>query len=86
MIRSFLATLLCLIGSPTTLMQRSLLGWFGIRGIGSLYYLSYALSRRPGPEIEAAIPFTITAIAASVLLHGISGQPILGRYERTLEK
>jgi NhaP-type Na+/H+ or K+/H+ antiporter len=81
-----LATLLCLIGSPTTVVQRSLLGWFGIRGIGSLYYLTYALSHRPGPEVEAAIPFTITAIAASVLLHGISGQPILGRYERTLEK
>jgi NhaP-type Na+/H+ or K+/H+ antiporter len=81
-----LATLICLIGSPTTVVQRSLMGWFGIRGIGSLYYLSYALSRRPGPEVEQAIPFTITVIALSVLLHGISGQPIMGRYERALEK
>ena len=81
-----LATLICLIGSPTTLVQRALMGWFGIRGIGSLYYLSYALSHRPGPGVEAAIPFTITAIALSVLLHGITGQPILGRYERTIEK
>ncbi|MGZ5433892.1 MAG: cation:proton antiporter [Thermoanaerobaculia bacterium] len=81
-----LATLICLIGSPTTVVQRSLMGWFGIRGIGSLYYLSYALSHRPGPEVEAAIPFTITAIALSVLLHGITGQPILGRYERAIEK
>ena len=81
-----LATLLCLIGSPTTVVQRALMGWFGIRGIGSLYYLCYALSHRPGSEVEAAIPFTITVIALSVLLHGISGQPILGRYERALEK
>ena len=81
-----LATMLCLIGSPTTIVQRALMGWFGIRGIGSLYYLTYAISHRPGPEVEAAIPFTITAIALSVLLHGISGQPILGRYERTLER
>ena len=39
-----LATMLCLIGSPTAPAQRLLMGWFGIRGIGSLYYLGYALS------------------------------------------
>ncbi|HVS31112.1 MAG TPA: sodium:proton antiporter [Thermoanaerobaculia bacterium] len=80
-----LVTLICLIGSPTTMVQRSLMGWFGIRGIGSLYYLSYALSHRPGQYVEAAIPVTITVIALSVLLHGLSSQPILGRYERALE-
>ncbi len=77
-----LATMICLIGSPTTIVQRSLMGWFGIRGIGSLYYLAYALTHRPGPEVEQAIPFTITVIALSVLLHGLSGAPFLGRYER----
>lgn len=81
-----LATWLCLIGSPTTGVQRTLMGWFGIRGIGSLYYLTYALSHRPGEEVEAAIPITITVIALSVLLHGISGQPVLDRYEQALER
>ena len=38
------ATRLLLAGTPTTNPQRWLMGWFGIRGIGSLYYLSYALS------------------------------------------
>lgn len=80
------ATMLCLIGSPTSRAQRALMGWFGIRGIGSLYYLSYALRHRPGDEVEIAIPIVVTVIAMSVLLHGISGQPLLHRYERSLER
>ena len=33
-----------LVGSKTSRSQRALIGWFGIRGIGSLYYLAYAMS------------------------------------------
>ena len=36
-----------LAGSHTSRSQRALIGWFGIRGIGSLYYLMYAIE--PGP-------------------------------------
>jgi NhaP-type Na+/H+ or K+/H+ antiporter len=80
------ATMLCLMFSPTTLTQRALMGWFGIRGIGSLYYLSYALSHGvTGVPARAAVSITITVIALSVLLHGISGQPVLHRYEKSLE-
>ena len=32
------ATRLLLVGTPTTNPQRWLMGWFGIRGIGSFYY------------------------------------------------
>ncbi|MFZ2492582.1 MAG: sodium:proton antiporter [Thermoanaerobaculia bacterium] len=81
-----LATMLCLWGTPTTRVQRGLMAWFGIRGIGSLYYLSYALSHRPGPDTEALIPVVVTVIALSVLLHGISAQPVLRWYEKSLEK
>jgi NhaP-type Na+/H+ or K+/H+ antiporter len=80
-----LATLVCLHFSPTTRLQRRLMGWFGLRGIGSLYYLSYALTHAPSEGIEAAVPITMTVIAISVVLHGISGQPVLDRYERSLE-
>lgn len=81
-----LATMLCLIGSPTSQAQRLLMGWFGIRGIGSLYYLSYALRHRPADDVERVIPIVVTIIALSVLLHGITGQPLLHRYERSLEE
>jgi sodium/hydrogen antiporter len=80
-----LAAHLFLTGSPTTPTQRHLMGWFGIRGIGSLYYLSYALSHGvTGASATALAGVTITTIALSILLHGTSAGPILARYERRL--
>ena len=41
---------LLLIGTPTSSAQRRLMGWFGVRGIGSVYYLGYALTHGLGGE------------------------------------
>jgi NhaP-type Na+/H+ or K+/H+ antiporter len=63
--------------------QRMLIGWFGIRGIGSLYYLFYALNHGVGESIATlCTDLTLSVVALSILLHGISTQPILARYER----
>jgi sodium/hydrogen antiporter len=81
-----LATQVLLAGSPTTRTQRWLMGWFGIRGIGSLYYLSYVMSHGvTGAAAGELADLTITTVALSILLHGISARPILARYERTLQ-
>ena len=37
------AVVLGLLGSRVSRYQRTLIGWFGIRGIGSIYYLMYAI-------------------------------------------
>ena len=37
-----------LLGSPTSITQRNLIGWFGIRGIGSIYYLAFAINHGSG--------------------------------------
>jgi NhaP-type Na+/H+ or K+/H+ antiporter len=61
------------------------MGWFGIRGIGSMYYLSYALSH--GLEGDAAREvsgLTIAVVALSILIHSMSARPVLARYEREL--
>jgi NhaP-type Na+/H+ or K+/H+ antiporter len=80
-----LATHALLAGTPTTRAQRYLMGWFGIRGIGSLYYLTYALSHdATGATAAGLADITITTVALSILLHGSSARPILARYERTL--
>ena len=78
------AALACLAASPTSRLQRALMGWFGIRGIGSIYYLTYALNHGAHDEAGVLVPVTMTAVAVSVLLHGISSQPILRRYEQSL--
>lgn len=67
--------------------QRLLIGWFGIRGIGSFYYLFYALNH--GLPAETALlcsNLTLSVVALSILLHGLSTQPLLARYERHKQK
>ncbi|PAU56483.1 cation:proton antiporter [Pseudomonas indica] len=63
--------------------QRRLIGWFGIRGIGSLYYLAYALTHGlHDPATTEVVGLTLSVVALSILVHGLSTQPLLERYER----
>ena len=74
---------LLLAGTPTDTGQRWLMGWFGIRGIGSLYYLSYAQSHGVSSDTaEELAALTISTVAISIVLHGVTARPILARYER----
>ena len=62
--------------------QRGLLGWFGIRGIGSFYYLFYTLNHGLLPTFAAqSISLVLSVVALSILLHGLSVQPLLAKYE-----
>ena len=69
------------LASGMTLRQATMVSWFGIRGIGSLYYLFYAINRGL-PETNAAwlLQVVLCVIAASVVLHGISVAPLMRRY------
>ena len=78
------ATFLFLWKTPTGKVQRLMMGWFGIRGIGSLYYLSYALNHGLNDKIADTVGITLSVVALSILIHGISSQPILDYYERLI--
>jgi len=79
-----IGTHLMLLGTPTDRTQRSLIGWFGIRGIGSLYYLSYAMRHGlNGAVAEVVANLTISVIAISIIAHGITSRPLLAWYERS---
>jgi NhaP-type Na+/H+ or K+/H+ antiporter len=78
-------TLALLAGTPTTRAQRVLMGWFGIRGIGSIYYLCYALAHGvSGAAAQELAAIVLPVLALSVFLHGATAQPVLTRYERRL--
>ena len=76
------ATAVTLIGSPLTSTQRAFVAWFGVRGVGSIYYLTYALAHggasSPGARVLADI--VLVVVAASVILHGVSVTPLMRRY------
>ena len=61
--------------------QRGLISWFGIRGIGSVYYLMYAEAHGLDDGVAGPIlALTLATIAASSILHGISVTPLMGWY------
>jgi len=68
---------------PVSGDQRLLTAWFAIRGIGSIYYLMFALNHGlSGRLSDQAINITLSAVAASIILHGISLTPLMSLYAR----
>ena len=76
-----------MLGTDAKPAQRRLMAWFGIRGIGSLYYVLYAISHGIKPELaQQLLSVTLTVIVASVIAHGISVTPLMKRYEARKNK
>jgi NhaP-type Na+/H+ or K+/H+ antiporter len=75
---SVLASLLL---TRTSWPMRGMVGWFGVRGIGSLYYLMYAIQHGL-PEALALelIQLTLIAVSLSILVHGTSVKPLMSRF------
>jgi len=76
-----------LAGSGVSVFRQSLIAWFGIRGIGSLYYLMYAVDHGlPGDLARRLTDLTLIVVAVSVVMHGISATPLMARYRRWTER
>jgi NhaP-type Na+/H+ or K+/H+ antiporter len=76
------AVYLGLLGTPVKGTQRRLIGWFGIRGIGSLYYLLYAINHHIERALaQQLLSITLAVVVASVVAHGVSVTPLMKRYE-----
>jgi NhaP-type Na+/H+ or K+/H+ antiporter len=74
------------LGENTHLVRRLLFGWFGVRGVGSLYYLFYAFGHGLRDEMGERIAWiTFITVVISVILHGTTSTPIMSWYEKHLE-
>ena len=79
-----LSVAVALLGTRTPMRIRSLIGWFGVRGIGSLYYLMYAIQHGLPEDLAVElIHLTLIVVTLSILVHGISVKPLLIRYWRS---
>nr|WP_217916343.1 cation:proton antiporter [Duganella sp. BJB1802] len=67
-----------LIGSDTSLRMRAMTGWFGVRGIGSIYYLMFAIEAGLAPEVAAQLTrIALFVVMLSILVHGFSVKPLM---------
>ena len=76
-----LATAIAFAGSNLAASDRAFIGWFGVRGIGSLYYVAVALGLGVLSAEEAQTLFWTVAICivASVVVHGVTASPLARR-------
>ena len=67
-----LAAWIALVGSRASRNERLFIGWFGIRGIGSVYYMGFALAVSPLQDARPLFAAISATIVVSVILHGLT--------------
>ena len=75
------ATAAGLVRSPLRPRERAWVGWFGVRGVGSLYYAAAAVGAGAlTPAEERTVAWTVVAVVlVSIVVHGVTGAPLTRR-------
>jgi NhaP-type Na+/H+ or K+/H+ antiporter len=72
-----------LLGTRTSWRMRGMTAWFGVRGIGSLYYLMYAIQHGLPKSLALELTqLTLIVVALSIVIHGTSVKPLMSRFWR----
>lgn len=83
-----IAGIISFIGTAASWPERAVIAFFGIRGIGSFYYLSHALAESSFQEVELLIAaeqlwaFVGFVVLVSIVLHGVSASPVMAALDR----
>ncbi|TWF43983.1 cation:proton antiporter [Neorhizobium alkalisoli] len=77
-----LAAWTSLIGCPRPQAEKIIVSVFGIRGIGSIYYLAYASTRATFESAEVVWSTVFIIILMSIILHGIAVTPVMRWIDR----
>ncbi len=76
-----LAGLVGLIGFDRDLLERGTIAFFGIRGIGSFYYLAHALTEAAFADADLLWALVGAVVLLSVVVHGITATPVVDRLD-----
>ncbi len=82
------AGMLSLAGSGLKGWEKAGIAFFGIRGMGSLFYLAYGISEGSFESSAAETLWSVTAltILLSVVVHGVAVTPVMNRLDRRIER
>ncbi|MCF0041018.1 cation:proton antiporter [Dyadobacter fanqingshengii] len=80
------SSLIALIGTKLHFKERMGIGFYGIRGVGSFYYLAFALSKETflmGNELWSTVSFIVLL---SVAIHGLTATRVMTNLEKKFSK
>lgn len=75
---------LALLNTKTNRKERFVISFFGIKGIGSFYYLSFALNEHTFPNQDKLWSILGLTVLLSVILHGVTATFALKKIEEDL--
>ncbi|WP_343289863.1 cation:proton antiporter [Ferranicluibacter rubi] len=78
-----LAGLLGMYRSTATRGEKVSIAFFGIRRVGSVYYLSYAINQGDFPDADRLWTILCLVVFASILIHGLTVTPAMRWLDRT---
>ncbi|MBU8859986.1 MULTISPECIES: cation:proton antiporter [unclassified Micromonospora] len=81
-----LAGWLSLRGAPGKPAEHWVISLFGIRGVGSFYYLAYATSKTDFPQADLVWATVGLVVVVSVVAHGIAATPVMQLLDREGER
>ncbi|WP_424187093.1 cation:proton antiporter [Actinokineospora sp. G85] len=72
-----LAGLVGLAGGRTGPRERVVISFFGVRGVGSLFYITYALGHGEFADPQTLWRVVALVVVGSILLHGLTAAPVM---------
>jgi NhaP-type Na+/H+ or K+/H+ antiporter len=75
-----------LIGGDGSPKERAAIAFFGVRGIGSVYYLAYGLASADYADQGRLYGVVALVVVGSVLLHGLTAGPVMNRLDVTRDR
>ena len=68
--------------------ERGFIAWFGVRGIGSLYYAAVAVVAGvlPSEEMETVVWTALACVMVSIVVHGLTATPVSRRMTAAQER
>jgi len=76
--------LISFIPSKMPWVEKVAISYFGIRGVGSLYYLAYAHNSEYFPEIDGIWSIVNFTMLVSIFLHGFTVKPVIRWVDRRM--
>jgi sodium/hydrogen antiporter len=71
-----------LLGTPAGRLERRAIAFFGIRGVGSFYYLSHSLNQIGFTDVDRLWAIVGLVVVISIVVHGVTATPAMRRLDQ----
>jgi NhaP-type Na+/H+ or K+/H+ antiporter len=79
-----LAAYVSLFKTGILLKEKLAISFFGIRGLGSIFYLAFALREAPFKFKDELWAIVALCILVSIIIHGLTATPIMNRLKKSI--